>query len=189
MKFSLHIRFEPLGGIARLRHGDSSAGKNLDCEVKGFLHRWGITGSEAAGLKYVAAFTGKHAFIEHHALIAFLPVEGNELDAATPEGGWVSVGGGESEAEGVYAHEVLFVVGEDCFGVLLVEVCEDFFREGVDMVGNLGSGVGEWGGGGGGEVVRGTVDPEGGESACYFSFLGLGLVGPFGELFELAVRG
>lgn len=187
MQLHLHVRLKPLRGVVVLGHRQRRRGDQLDCQVqRARRRRVRIARSESGRLAHEAAFAGKHALVQHHALVALLPVEGDELDAAAPERRGVGVGGGEAQPEGVHAHQVGAVVREDGGAVRLLEVREHFLGEGEDVVGDQRGRVRERGGRCRREVVRGTVDSERAELARYFGF-GLGLVGAFGELFELGV--
>ena len=142
---------------------------------------------EAGGFEDVPALAGKHAFIQHHALITLLPIQGYKLDTAFPELCGVRIGAREAEAEGVNAHEVLLVVCEDLGGELFIVFGEDFFREAVDVVWNFACPgekrfwVAGW------EVVGAAVCSQPCERSDYFAFFGLGLFGGGGEGLEFCV--
>ena len=116
---------------------------------------------------------GEHGFVHLHAEVVGLPVEGDHLDAAFPEGQGVRVGGFHAEGGRVDAHEVPAVVlFQLAFRVgVAAEVLKGLFGQREDVVVGLAVGVVEVV-----EFEAASVDAEGAEGgddlalfACRFA--------------------
>lgn len=90
---------------------------------------WSKNGAKAFTFWFqdISACSYKHSFIQHHALVSFLPIQGNNLGTASPENGRVQVGRSNSESCWISPQEVSFIVIEEGCPLFLMVLDELLF--------------------------------------------------------------
>jgi hypothetical protein len=104
MEFNLEIRLKTLLPTISGREWEILTGDDFNSEIKSLICGERVDGEGEAvafGFEDIAAFARKEGFVEHHAVVNFLPIEGDKLAAQAPVGGWIGIVGGEAEAERV----------------------------------------------------------------------------------------